>query len=114
MIWQFSVADPYPKKQWDKFETYLDAAGEFAESSLEKSKLSFWRGLMLFNKAAALGQPTKAAPARSALTVWQKTLSALREGETYGRSNPQYGYSQMVEYANKTIDYLQKVIKVGN
>ena len=113
MIVQFGLSDPLAKKNWDAFTNYLDAASEFAQSDMEKSKISFWRGYMYFQQATALGQPTKAAQAKNALPVYQKALRTLQEGAAFGRSSPNYGYAQMVDYLTKNIDYLNQLIKRG-
>jgi Tfp pilus assembly protein PilF len=113
MIWQFSLAEPYQKKKWDVFAAYLDAAAEFAQGEMEKSKLTFWRGFMYFQQATALGQPDNAAKAKNALPVYQKALDTLREGAAYGRSKPEYNYGQMTDYLTKNIEYLKALIKRG-
>jgi tetratricopeptide (TPR) repeat protein len=113
MIVQFGLSGPLAKKNWDSFTNYLDAASEFAQSDMEKSKISFWRGYMYFQQATALGQPTKAAQAKTALPVYQKALRTLQDGATFGRSSPNYGYAQMVDYLTKNIDYLNQLIKRG-
>ncbi len=113
LIIQFGLTDPLAKKKWESFANYLDAASEFAKSDMEKSKISFWRGYMYFQQATALGQPTKAAEAKTALPVYKKALSTLQEGSSFGRSSPNYGYAQMVDYLNKNIEYLNALIKRG-
>lgn len=113
MIVQFGLVEGAGKNQYEKFTNYLDAAAEFAQSGLEKSKISFWRGYIYFKQATALGQPQSAAQAKTQLPVYQRALRMLQEGAEFGRSNPSYNYGQMVDYLTKNIDYLNQLIKRG-
>jgi tetratricopeptide (TPR) repeat protein len=113
IIVQFGLVEGVAKNKWETFTNYLESASEFAQSPMEKSKISFWYGYMYFKQATALGQPTKAAQAKAQMPAYQKALRALQEGAEFGRSNPNYNYSQMVDFLNKNIDYLQQLIKRG-
>jgi tetratricopeptide (TPR) repeat protein len=113
MIWQFALTEPYQKKKWELFSSYLDAAEEFAKDPMEVSKLKFWRGFMYFQQATALGQPDNAAKAKNALPIYKKALDTLRDGAAYGRSKPEYNYAQMTDYLTKNIEYLNALIKRG-
>jgi tetratricopeptide (TPR) repeat protein len=112
LIWVVGYTENYGKQNWEGFLRYIDAAGQFAQSTDEKSKLSYWGGISWYMKARAI-DGSKAAGARTARPQLTRALSLLEGGAAYARTNPNIDLAKTISDIRKYLDYLNEVIKRG-
>jgi tetratricopeptide (TPR) repeat protein len=111
LIWVVGYTEEYANKDYEGFLKYIDAAGQFAQSDDEKSKLSYWGGISYYMLAREI-DGSKASGARTARPHLTKALTLLEGGAAYARAS-NIDLPKTITDIRKYLDYLNEVIKRG-
>jgi hypothetical protein len=110
-IWGNAYTTKWQGKDYNGFLAELEIAGEFAQSDLEKSKLSYWSGTAHSMNGRAI-EIKDLASAKAALPHLERAIRALEAGAAYAAAekvNLAATLNPLREYAR----YLNDRIKSG-
>ncbi len=112
LIWALGYGELFQKGKHEEFLKYLEAAREFAESPVEKSKMDYFEGITILAMYRPKDAPTTAAAARNLKPRMVEALRLMERGGPYAQS-ANMRISDHIDNQRKYIDYLDQLIKRG-
>lgn len=112
LIWAIGYGEQFQKGNHSEFLKYIEAAREFAETPVEKSKLDYFEGVTLLTIHRPKDAPTTAGPARNLRPRMVQALQLMERGGPYAQE-ANINIRDAIDNQRKYVEYLDQLIKRG-
>ena len=112
LIWAIGYSEQFQKGNHSEFLKYVEAAREFAESPVEKSKLDYFEGVTMITMHRPKEAPTTAAAARNLRPRMVEALRLMERGAPYAQ-DANINIRDAIDNQRKYVEYLDQLIKRG-